>query len=136
MSSGFKLKMNPFSQVLKDHGWDRDGKASEHLRDTVERLSRPFVPGGAAGMLSKLVVYPSKHEIKYTSPYAHYQYMGKLYLAKNGSSWAKKGESKFETNTNLKYHTSGTGAKWEQLMLQRRKSDLVKDMQNFIKRGG
>ena len=87
-------------------------------------------------MLSKLVTYPSSHEIKYTSPYAKYQYYGKLMLTKSGSSWAKKGEKKYVTNKNLKYHTPGTGAKWEELMLQRRKSDLIKDVQNYIENGG
>ena len=87
-------------------------------------------------MLAKLKTYPSNHEIKYTSPYAHYQYTGKLMLAKNGSSWAKLGEKKFYTNKKLKYHTSGTGAKWNELMLQRRKNDLVKDIDNYIKTGG
>lgn len=57
-------------------------------------------------------------------------------LAKNGSSWAKKGEKKFYTNKKLKYHTSGTGAKWEKLMLQRRKNDLINDVENYIKSGG
>ena len=39
------------------------------------------------------------------------------------------------TNKDLKYHTSGTGARWEQLMLQRRKNDLIRDVENYIKRG-
>ena len=57
-------------------------------------------------------------------------------IAKNGSSWAKKGEKKFYTNKKLKYHTPGTGAKWDKLMLQRRKNDLIKDTENYIKSGG
>ena len=57
-------------------------------------------------------------------------------LAKNGSSWAKKGEKKFYTNKKLKYHTSGTGPKWEKLMLQSRKNDLINDVENYIKSGG
>ena len=104
------------------------------MRDSVDRLSNPFIPFNT-GMLRRLKSYPSNHEIKYTSPYAKYQYYGKLMLTKNGSSWAKLGEKKVQTNKNLKYHTSGTGAKWEQLMLQRRKRDLVKDVENYIKAG-
>ena len=57
-------------------------------------------------------------------------------LAKNGSAWAKLGEKKVNTSKNLKYHTSGTGAKWNELMMQRRKNDLVKDVENYIKNGG
>lgn len=134
MQFTYKLKMNPTNKILKDHGLDKNGKVTRHLRDTVDRLSNPFIPYDN-GMLRRLKTYPSNNEIKYTSPYAKYQYYGKLMLTKSGSSWARFGEKKVLTNQSLKYHTSGTGAKWEQLMLQRRKKDLEKDIQNYIKRG-
>ena len=57
-------------------------------------------------------------------------------LAKNGSSWAKKGEKKHYTGKKLKYHTAGTGDHWDKRMLQKRKDDLVKDLENYIKTGG
>lgn len=134
MKFSYKVKMNSVSQIIKDHGLNKDGRVTRFMRDTVDRLSNPFIPFDN-GMLRRNKTYPSNHEIKYTSPYAKYQYYGKLMLAKNGSSWAKLGEKKVKTSKNLKYHTSGTGAKWEQLMLQRKKNDLVKDVENYIKRG-
>ena len=134
MKFTYKVKMNSVSQIIKDHGLNKDGRVTRFMRDTVDRLSNPFIPFDN-GMLRRNKTYPSNHEIKYTSPYAKYQYYGKLMLAKNGSSWAKLGEKKVKTSKNLKYHTSGTGAKWEQLMLQRKKNDLVKDVENYIKRG-
>ena len=63
-------------------------------------------------------------------------YNGKLMLTKNGASWAKLGEKKVVTSKNLKYHTSGTGPKWDKLMMQRRKNDLIKDVENYIESGG
>lgn len=136
MGSGFnyKLKMNSTSKILKDHGVDKDGRVIKFARDTVERLSNPYIPFQGGG-LRRLKTYPSNHEIKYISPYAKYHYHGKLMLAKNGSSWAKYGEKKVSTSKNLKYHTSGTGPKWDRLMLQHRKNDLEKDIQNYIKGG-
>ena len=107
---------------------------TEFLRDTVERLCDPFIPFDS-GMLRKIKSHPSNNEIKYNSPYAKFQYYGKLMLTEKGSSWARKGEIKSVTSKNLKYHTSGTGAKWEQLMLQRRKNDLISDVENYIKKG-
>ena len=53
-------------------------------------------------MLRRNKTYPSNHEIKYISPYAKYQYYGKLMLAKNGSAWAKLGEKKVSTSKNLR----------------------------------
>ena len=137
MASGFtvKIKINSTNKIIKDHGLDRDGRVVRHLRDTADRLMNPFIPMDN-GMLRRLKTYPKNNEIKYTSPYAKYQYYGKLMLTKSGSSWAKKGEKKFETGKKLKYHTSGTGPKWDKLMMQRRKNDLVKDVENYIKTGG
>lgn len=132
--SGFniKVKINSTNKILKDHGLEQDGRAIRFLRDEADRLMNPYIPMDN-GMLRRNKTYPSNHEIKYISPYAKYQYYGKLMLAKNGSSWAKKGEKKVETSRNLKYHTSGTGPKWDKLMMQRRKNDLIKWRFNIIK---
>lgn len=139
-SSGFKfnvkVKLNNANKIIKDHGLDSNGRATRFLRDEADRLMMPFVPGGSGGELAKLKTYPNASTIKYTSPYAHYQYTGKLMLTKSGSSWAKKGEKKFYTSKKLKYHTSGTGAHWDKLMLQRHRNDLIKDVQNYINSGG
>ena len=138
MLSGFnlKIKINKTSKILKEHGLDKDGKVNKFMRDTADRLMMPYIPGGDGGQLAKLKEYPSNHEIKYISPYAHYQYTGKAMVAENGSAWAKKGEKKHYSGKKLKYHTSGTGPKWEKLMMQRRKGDLIKDVENSIKNGG
>lgn len=135
--SGFtvKVKINSTNKILKDHGLDQDGRAIRFLRDDADRLMNPYIPMDN-GILRRNKSYPSNHEIKYISPYAKYQYYGKLMLAKNGSSWAKKGEKKVLTSRNLKYHTSGTGPKWNELMMQRNKNTLIKDVENFIKIGG
>lgn len=135
--SGFsiKVKMNSTNKILKDHGLDQDGRAIRFLRDDADRLMNPYVPM-QNGMLRRNKTYPSNHEIKYISSYSKVQYYGKLMLTKNGSSWAKKGEKKVVTNKNLKYHTSGTGPKWDKLMMQRNKNTLIKDLENYIKTGG
>ena len=135
--SGFniKVKMNSTNKILKDHGLDQDGRAIRFLRDDADRLMNPYVPM-QNGMLRRNKTYPSNHEIKYISSYSKVQYYGKLMLTKNGSSWAKKGEKKVVTNRNLKYHTSGTGPKWDKLMMKRNKNTLIKDLENYIKTGG
>ena len=137
--SGFnfnvKVRMKSTNKIIKDHGLDNEGKVTRFLRDNADRLMNPFVPMDN-GMLRRNKTYPNNHSIKYISPYAHYLYTGKLMLTKSGSSWAKKGEKKVYTGRSLKYHTSGTGAKWDKLMMQRRKNDLIKDVENFIKSGG
>lgn len=138
-SSGFKfnvkVKMNSVNKIIKDHGLDSNGRATRFLRDEADRLMNQFIPMDN-GMLRRNKTYPNASTIKYTSPYAHYQYTGKLMLTKSGSSYAKKGEKKFYTSKKLKYHTSGTGAHWDKLMLQRHRNSLTKDVQNYINSGG
>ncbi len=136
MKFNVKVKINSINKIIKDHGLDKDGRAVKYARDTADRLMMPYIPGGAGGNLAKLKTYPSNHEIKYISTQAHYQYTGKAMVAENGSAWAKKGEKKHYSGKKLKYHTSGTGAKWDKLMLQRRKNDLIKDVESYIKSGG
>lgn len=146
MKLNVKVKMNPVNKILKDHGLDKDGRAVRYLRDTADRLMMPFIPGGAGGQLARQKTYPSNHELKYTSPHAQYQYHGKMYISpklgvsgillKSDRWWSPKGEKKTPTSKKLKNHTSGTGPKWDKLMLQRRKDDLVKDVENYIKSGG
>ena len=136
-NSGFsvKVKINPATKIIKDHGLDNNGRVTRFLRDDMDRLMNPYIPFDT-GRLRRNKTYPNNYSIKYTSPYAKYQYYGKLMLAKNGSAWAKLGEKKVLTNKELKHHSSGTGPKWDRLMLQRRKNDLVKDIENYIKHGG
>jgi len=41
------------------------------------------------------------------TPYAHYQYMGELYLTEDGRSWAHSGEKKYPTGRPLHYDANG-----------------------------
>ena len=145
MKLNVKVKMNSVNKIIKDHGLEKDGRVVRRLRDTADRLMNPFVPMDN-GMLRRNKTYPKNNEIKYTSPYAKYQYYGKMYISpklgvsgiplKSGRWWSPKGEIKTPTSKKLKYHTSGTGPKWDKLMMQRRKNDLVKDVENYTKNGG
>lgn len=138
MSSGFSIKVevNKPSQIIKDHGLDDNGSVTKFLRDDVYRLYEPYVPRDN-GDLYRQVTYPNNHSIKHTVPHAHCMYKGKLMLAKSGSSWAKKGESKHYTGDALKYQGAPKrGAEWDKRMMNDRGKEVCKDVENFIKKGG
>lgn len=138
MNVDVKLKMNSPNKILKDHGLNEDGSANKFLRDTVDRLSDPYVPfsGNGSGMKANKT-YPNNHSIKYIAPYAHYQYTGILMVAQNGSPFAKKGEKKHYTGKSLKYQGAPKrGAKWEKRMMNDKRKEVIKDLQNFINTGG
>ena len=138
MDNGFniKVKMKSANQIIKDHGLDENGEVTGFLRDTVYRLYEPYVPKDN-GNLYRQVTYPNNHSIKHIMPYSHYLYKGKLMLAKNGSCWAKKGEKKEYSKSNLNYQGAPKrGPEWEKRMMNDRGKEVCKDVENFIKRGG
>lgn len=148
MASGFnfnvKVKMNSINKILKDHGLNEDGRVVRYARDTADRLMNPFVPF-ENGELRRLKTYPSPSKIKYTSPYSHYQHTGKEYISprlgvsgiplKNDRWWSPKGEKKKPSGRKLKHHEPGTGPEWEKLMMEKKGKELVKDIQDYIKKG-
>ena len=67
----------------------------------------PFQQGALRGSVS----YPQGlqgDEIEWNTPYAHYQYVGDLYLTPDGRSWAHRGEKKYPTGIPLKYRQGGS----------------------------
>lgn len=134
MASGFninvKVKLNSVNKIIKDHGLNEDGRVVRYARDTADRLMNPFVPF-ENGMLRRLKTYPSPSKIRYTSPYAHYQYKG---LKAKGAS-KPKGIKRKISSEKLQYHTPGTGPEWEKLMMKEKGKELTRDVQNHIKRG-
>ena len=84
------------------------------------------------GALRGSVNYPNGiygDEISWNTPYAHYQYMGELYLTEDGRSFASKGEPKYPTGIPLNYHHPGTGSHWFETakeIHQQEWTDLVK----------
>lgn len=131
-----KLKMNDTNKILKDHGMQENGAVTKCLRDTVDRFCDPYVPL-ESGMLKNSKTYPSNHEIKYTSPYAHYMYKGQLMVGPTGSSYARTGEKKHYTSKSLKFQGAPKrGGEWEKRMMNDRRKDVIKSVQSFIEKGG
>ena len=131
-SSGFnlKIKINDANKILKDHGLNQDGRVMQYLTTTADRLMNPFVPMQNGG-LRRLKAYPSPSKIRYTSPHSHYQYTG---LKAKGAS-KPKGIKRRISSEKLNYHTPGTGPEWEKLMMEKKGKELIKDIQNYIKKG-
>ena len=149
MASGFninvKVNLNSVNKIIKDHGLNEDGRVVRHVRDEADRLMNPFIPMGETRDLRRLKSYPSASKIKYISPYAHYQHTGDEYISptlgvsgiplKNDKWWSPKGERKKKSGKKLTYHTPGTGPEWEKLMMEKKGKELIKDVQNYIKKG-
>lgn len=136
-SSGFdlKVKMNSANKIVKDHGLDENGKATEFLRNIVDRFCDPYIPyaQGSGAHLKSQKRYPNSHSIKYIVPHAHYHYIG---LKATGPS-RPKGVRRKISNQPMKYQGAPKrGSKWDKRMMNDRGKEVCKDVENFIRRGG
>ena len=111
--------------------------------DTCAKHMDKYVPLGDTGNLRDIVDKGVDY-ITYESPYAHYQYIGKLYVMDNGKGayydpdygfWSKPGVAKTPTEKKLNYHTPGTGSYWDKKMVSAEMNDVIKEVQEYVNRG-
>ncbi|WP_317853796.1 minor capsid protein [Chakrabartyella piscis] len=115
-----------YKAILKKMGLGESTEAQKHLADTVERLSRLYVPmseGSGAHMVGKTRV--TKDSIIYEGPYAHYQYVG---IVRAGRA------PKQPTGEELTYNDSPMrGKEWDKRMMADRSDEVEKDLENYMK---
>lgn len=130
-----RIKFNSTNNIKAKLKIQRGGAVHAYFTERCWAHMGRFTPGGASGNLHKLVALtPGK--ITYLSPYAHYLYIGILYVdPETRSSYARKGITKVPTNKRLNYHTPGTGRNWDKLMWSSQKQQIIKETEEFMKRG-
>ena len=92
-----KLNLGKFKQATE--------KARLELAKIIINDTKQFVPHDK-GKLEKAEIVNNGRQIIYSTPYARFLWHGKLMLAPNGSSWARKGEKKHVVNKDLKFNQS------------------------------
>ena len=132
-----------WNKSIKELQWDKTGGEDGRLflANEAKRLMDPYVPADELILAQNVRTYVEGEHgvVQYNSPYAHYQYMGELYVSsKTGSPYASEGEYKVPTGKKLNYQTfrhSSATDHWDQAMMVARKADLTRVMQNYLKRG-
>lgn len=109
------------------------------MASEARRLMQPYVPErqGSGMLLKNARVYVDNGQgiVQYLSPYARYQYHGKLMVSSlTGSAWSH-GEYKILTAIDLKYSKPLATSYWDKAMKTARGKDLAKAVQKFIKGG-
>ena len=98
-----------WKQTFGKEQTDRFTTIQKFVDSECIRLMVPYTPM-KNGILMKVAVLGTKigsGQIYYNSPYARYQYYGRLMVSSiTGSAWAKKGESKVLTDKDLVYNKS------------------------------
>ena len=130
-----KLILNP--DILRTYN-DKLAKAQQFVDSECIRLMVPYTPMLSGQMMQSATrgTVIGSGEIKYNSPYARYQYYGKLMISSvTGSSYARKGESKVLTGKDLRYNKSKhprAGKLWFERMKADRKEQILKGAQNLL----
>ena len=73
------IRFKPTSAIIFDLGIEKNGRVQTYLANTLTRYMEKQVPKGDTKMLST-VVTTTPNSITYEMPYAHYIYIGKLYV--------------------------------------------------------
>ena len=112
-------------------------KAQKFVDSECIRLMTPYTPM-LNGALYKSVTLGTKigsGELIYASPYARYQYYGKLMVSSiTGSPYAKFGEKKVLTDIDLKYNTHQhpqAGAFWFERMKKDKISEVARGVEQI-----
>lgn len=136
------VKLNPTSVIKARLGIEPNGRVQKYFQNQCYRYMDKYVPSDE-GNLRKNVDLSDPTKIVYNSPYAHYQYEGKLYVMDNGKGayysptygfWSDKGKKKHATERPLN-HTGGRGSHWDKKMVTAEFDSLVAKVQNYVDRG-
>lgn len=135
------VKYAPIAKIKATLGIQPDGPVLKYFMNTAYRRMGKYVPGGSSSRLNKTVRFKG-NILSYESPYAHYQYIGKLYVMKNGKGayfsedygfWSDKGQKKTATARDLN-HPSGGGPYWAEEMMSAEGHELTKDVEKYVRR--
>lgn len=103
------LEMKATDILKKSRGLEPMGRVQKFIDRETIRLMAPYTPY-RAGILEKGATIGTKigsGEINQISPYARFQYYGKVMVSSiTGSPWARKGEKKILTDRDLVHDKS------------------------------
>jgi len=115
--------------ILSERGLEPGGKVQKYIDDTVIDKMVPYTPRLNGSLSQDAPRGGSKIGtgiIEYASPYARYQYYGKLMVSSiTGSAWSR-GEKKVLTDVDLKYNGAPIrGAYWFERMKADHKDKIL-----------
>lgn len=113
---------------------DRFARAQKAFVRKANEDVKQYVPHDTGALESSAQIIDD-NKIRWDKPYAKYMWYGKLMVAPNGSSWARRGETKRLTNIDLNYNTSinsKAGPYWFERAKKDNMSSWVKEaIKNF-----
>lgn len=121
--------------LIRERGLQPYGRTQKFIDQEVIRLMAPYTPM-LTGALEKSATSGTRigsGEIHQNTPYARYQYYGKLMVSSlTGSAYATHGESKVLTDKDLQYNKSKhpqAGPYWFERMKADKKEQILRGAQ-------
>ncbi len=139
------VKFKPINTIKTRLGIQQCGPVHSFFAERCrQRMNARYVPEKEGNLVANSRVDNSCN-IVYESPYAHYQYIGKLYVDpktekgafynENYGFWSRPNTKKKPTDIDLKYRKAGTGPYWDKKMVSSEMSQIEKETSDYIKRG-
>lgn len=136
-----ELKWNKSIPIVAHDATGGD-KTRLFMATEAKRLMQPYVPFNDGTLDKNVRTYVENDSgvVEYMSPYARFQFMGKVMVSPTtGSPWAQKAEKKVLTDKDLTYNTYRhplATEHWDQAMLTARGDDYRDAVEGFIRKGG
>lgn len=113
------IKIKPTNKIKARLGLEPNGKVQKFFTNTCYKHMDKYVPMNIGNL--RTIVDVQDDSITYESPYAKYQYYGER----------EDGSHKIQKHT-----TPGTGTYWDKKMVSIEIKDVVKEVQDYVNRGG
>ena len=113
------VKMKPMSIIKANLGIEPNGRVQKFFTNTCYKHMDKYVPMDKGDL--RTIVDLQSNTITYEMPYARYQYYG---MREDG------------TRPVQNYTTPGTGPYWDKRMVSAEMQDVVREVQNYVNRGG
>lgn len=138
-----KLKLRPKEKIKERLGINESGKAQKFFTHTCRVHMDKYVPFDNGNLA--LRVWEEPKSLHYLSPYAHYQYEGRVMgpnvpIKRDGIvvGWFSPIKPKYYTGQAINYNTdkhSLAGPHWDKRMWSAEKDKVIQELQDYIKRG-
>ena len=138
------LNLAPISTIKARLGIDKGGRVHKYFTNTCARYMDKYVPYDNAGLRNNVEI--GEDYIEYRSPYAHYQYIGEKFVdpvsgkgafySPDFGFWSRPNTAKIPSGMPLNYHTPGTGSYWDKKMWTAEGENVIKEVEEYMRRGG
>lgn len=106
------MELKPISEIKLELGINPNGRVQKFFTDTCVKRMDKYIPKDVGNLRD--IIDKGTDYVTYEVPYAHYQYVNQF--------------------PEDHYTTAGTGPYWDKRMVSAEMEDVVKEVQNYVKR--